>query len=247
MVTVLSVTFLIKPLQVFFISAVLATVEVARSRPSLHDDGYPTTPCPRGAGHAIVLPASLVGQLLHAPGQRPRPPLRGASAPAAVRPAPGLGSTHLHLLVPCRRHPRRLPPSLQRRLGLWPPQRRRGRAPAADPGPLAGWRPPAARLRRHAHRTLRTVYRRGRHPPQPHARTRWREVRLRPRLGHSGRPGQASRPRHHRPTAAQQPVCPPERHRPTGQGSPGALPHQVGTRRRAVALGVPLAWPALPG
>ena len=60
--------------------------------------------------------------------------------------------------------------------------RGRGRAPATA---LAGHR-------RHAEQALRPEGRRGRHPPQPDARTGGAEVRLRPRLGDVGLGGAPS-------------------------------------------------------
>src|SRR5205823_14601620 len=65
---------------------------------------------------------------------------------------------------------------------------------------------------------------------------RGREAPLRPRLGRSGRPGQASRLGHPRPALAG-PTLPPQGR--WGQGAPrpaSSLPYQAGTGRRTVAL-----------
>src|SRR5947209_19284438 len=63
-------------------------------------------PC-QGADHDILPPPRPPGHLLRAPGLCPRCPHRPPPAPAAVRSPLRPRATHLHLLVPGRRHHRR--------------------------------------------------------------------------------------------------------------------------------------------
>ena len=83
------------------------------------------------------------------------------------------------------------------------------------------------------------------HPPQPQPRPRRREVRLRPRLGHPGRPGQAPRLGHHRLALAGPALHPRKRRGQAAPRAPAPLPHQAGAGRRAAALAESLGRPPL--
>ena len=90
-------------------------------------------------------------------------------------------------------------------------RRRHGPPPAAHRRAAAGRRPPAAGHRRHAHAPATARASKAPASTTTPARPRRREVRLRPRLGHPGRPGQAPRLGHPRLALAGQALRPPTR------------------------------------
>src|SRR6516162_6837906 len=149
----------------------------------------------QGAGHAILATVRPPVGLAVRHRRRPRPPLRPAPPRPllwrALRPRP----PHGHVLVPTRRHHRRLPPRLRRPLGRRPARR----GPRASPAllrrrPLARVEPGsllALRHRRYADAALRAVRPGRRRPSQPQPGASRREVPLRPRLGHPGLGGAA--------------------------------------------------------
>ena len=192
---------------------------------SLHTMTFAWRVSCQGAGHVIVAPARLARQHLPHPGLLARPPQRPTPAPTVarhpVRPRP----PHRHLLVPCRRHHRRVPPGLPHRLRRRPPDRRPGQQHAAGRPALAARRAADRGHRRHPHLTLRPTGRGLRHPPQPQPRARRGEVRLRPRLGHPGRPGPPPRLRHPRPALAGPTLCPLRRPGAAAPRPPPPLPH----------------------
>jgi hypothetical protein len=199
---------------------------------------YPSS-C-QGTGHVILATPSPIVRLVGHDRWRPRCSLGATTAGpvrgSAVRPRP----PHRHVLVPRRRHQRRIPPRLQRRGGRRPPQRRPGLPPAGlcpqTTHALGAGRPPALRTGRHAHAALRPVRARRRHPPQPQPRTGRRAVRLRPRLGDPGLGGPALVVEHPVLAAARPALRPPQGRAPAGSGVPLEVPHQAGTGCRAGPL-----------
>ena len=101
-------------------------------------------PCP-GAGHAILAPARVADQRLRRPGPLAAQALGRPPAPAARRHPLRHGAPHRHLLVPRRRHHRRLPPRLHHRLRRRPAGRPHGpQHPARRPSRC--WTPSACSL-----------------------------------------------------------------------------------------------------
>jgi hypothetical protein len=198
----------------------------------------PHDPSSQGAGHAILPPAALADQRLCPPGPLARQALRPAPAAAAWWHPVRYRPPHRHFLVPCLRRHRRVPPCLHHRLRRRTPGRPPGhfRRPGGPSGPGQPQAPDRGH-RRHAHCPLRPGSRGRGHPPQPQPWARRREVRLRPRLGRAGSPGQARVLGHDRPPFAGAAVHPQCRR---GQAAPGAetpLPHQAGVGGTAASPG----------
>src|SRR3954471_4692188 len=150
----------------------------------------------QGDSHVIITPASLSVCLLWRLRQRPGQTFGHSLALVASVSPLGQRPSHRHLLVPCRRHLRGVPavlrPPLVRGTALF--LRRRmlfhlRRQASHEPGLR---RPLAVRPRRFPYETIRPLHPGCWHSPQPHSRTRWREVPLRPCLGHAGLVGPPS-------------------------------------------------------
>ena len=135
------------------------------------------------------------------PGSTPRRTPRTPLPRTAARPRP----PHRHLLVPRRRHHRRLPPRLHPARHRRPPQGPMAFAAVLFRQLRCTSTPAhaAVRPRRHAHRPLRPLRRRApasitTPPPAPP-----QQVRLRPRLGHPGLAGPPPAVAHPGPAAAR--------------------------------------------